>query len=374
MTANNSNEAGDQQQAQVPALFTPLTIRGVTLKNRIVIAPMCQYSAQDGFVNTWHVQHIGSRIVGGASLFIVEATAVVPEGRISINDLGIWKDEHIEGFKNIADFAHSQNAHIGIQLAHSGRKGSTVRLWEANGRDAVSNEDGGFDVVGPSNVPYDEFHKIPHELSLEEVEGVIESFVSAAKRAVAAGFDVIEIHGAHGYLLHSFYSPKSNFRTDKYGGSFENRTRLIVEVCERVRAVIPQEMPLFTRLSATDYVEDGWTVDDHVELSKLLKNVGVDLIDCSSGGNVPAKLSPFTNYQVPYAERVINEAGLLAGAVGMITDPIKANQIVEERRGDIVLIGRAVLREPFWPIQAAKALGHKVETAPQYKYGFWGYF
>ena len=370
----SSQEATEQQQV-VPALFTPLTIRGLTLKNRIAIAPMCMYSSTDGFANTWHVQHIGSRVVGGAGLFIVEATAVVPEGRISINDLGIWKDEHVEKLKEITDFAHSQGGHIGIQLAHSGRKGSTVRLWEANGRDSVSNEDGGFDVVGPSPVPYDEYHKVPHELTVDEIEQAIQAFVDAAKRAVDAGFDVIEIHGAHGYLLHNFYSPKSNLRTDEYGGSFENRTRLIVKVCERVRAAIPDGMPLFTRLSATDYVEGGWTPDDHVTLSKLLRDVGVDLIDCSSGGNIKASaLNPFTGYQIPFAERVVNEVGVLAGAVGMITDPVAANKILEEKKADLVLIGRVSLKEPNWPIQAAKALGHKIPTAPQYKYGFYGYF
>jgi len=239
----------------------------------------------------------------------------------------------------------------------------------------VSNEDGGFDVVGPSPVPYDEHHKIPRELTIEGIEQVIQAFVDAAKRAVVAGFDVIEIHGAHGYLLHNFYSPLSNFRTDEYGGSFENRTRLIVQICERVRAAIPDELPLFTRLSATDYVEEGWTVDDHVKLSQLLKDVGVDLIDCSSGANTRVKaFAQFVNYQVPFAERVVNEVGVLAGAVGLITDPVEANKIIEDKRADVVLIGRVSLREPNWPIRAAKELGYEVPTAPQYKFGYNRYF
>ncbi|KAL9651638.1 hypothetical protein ABK040_001583 [Willaertia magna] len=364
--------ASQQQQTEtnVPALFTPLTIRGVTLNNRITISPMCMYSAKDGKANAFHIQHIGSRIIGGAGLFIVEATAVSPEGRISPNDLGLWNDEQIEILKLITDFAHEQKAHIAIQIAHSGRKGSTHRLWESFGREAIPNNEGGWDVIGPSPIPYDDKHKTPKEMTIEEIEGIIQKWIDSAKRAVKAGFDVIEIHGAHGYLLHNFYSPKSNVRTDKYGGSFENRTRLITEIAKGIRANIPEEMPLFVRLSSSDLVEDGWTIEDTVNLSKLLKNVGVDLIDCSSGGNVPAKHNPFTHYQVPYAEKVRKEAEISTGAVGMITDPKKANEIIEQGLADLVLLGRESLREPYWPFKAAKELGYKgIPVPPQYIFG-----
>ncbi|KAL9643269.1 hypothetical protein ABK040_014725 [Willaertia magna] len=358
------------QQDNGPALFKPFPIRGLTLKNRIVVSPMCMYSSTDGFANAFHVQHVGSRVVGGCGLFFIEATAVTPEGRISPNDMGLWSDEHIDMLKFITDFAHNQNSHIGIQLSHAGRKGSTYRLWESHGRGAVSNEEGGWDVLGPSPVAYDERHKTPKELTIEEIEELIQKWVDAAKRAVKAGFDVIEIHGAHGYLLHSYYSPKSNFRTDEYGGSFENRIRLILEIAKGIRSVIPEEMPLFTRLSAVDYVEDGWKIEDTVKLSKALKEVGVDLIDCSSGGNVSVRYSPYAHYQVPYAEQVKREAMVPSGAVGMIVDPIKANEVIEKEQADLVFIGRESLREPYWPYKAAKELNYHLAVPPQYSRGF----
>lgn len=365
-----------QESNQVPALFTPLSIRGVTLKNRIVISPMCQYSSEDGFANTWHVQHYGSRAVGGAALVIIEATAVSPEGRISPNDLGLWKNEHIVNLKNIVDFAHQQNSLIGIQLAHSGRKGSTHRLWESFGRSAIANEEGGFDVVGPSAVAFDEKHKIPAELSVKDIERIVSDFVEAAKRSVNAGMDVIELHFAHGYLASSFLSPKSNHRTDQYGGSFENRSRLLLDIVRAVRAVIPETMPLFARLSAVEHVEGGWDLDDTVNLSKLLKENGVDLVDCSSGGNSSDQKIPKEHqFQVAYAKRVKAEVGVTTGAVGGISDPRDANRFIEEDYADLILIARASLRDPYWPIRAAKVLNYNsFASAPQLLLGYIGVF
>ncbi|KAL9644771.1 hypothetical protein ABK040_012425 [Willaertia magna] len=306
--------------AVIPPLFTPLTIRGLTLKNRIVISPMCMFSSKDGFANFFHVQHIGSRAIGGAGLFVVEATSVSPIGRISPHDLGIWKDDHIPMLKGITDMVHEFNSHICIQLAHAGRKASMDRKKGFVAYHAVPIEEGGWDVVSPSPVAFDTQYKVPKELSVEEIKEVVQEFVEAAKRSVQAGFDVIEIHGAHGYLIHSFYSPKANFRTDEYGGSFENRIRFLMEIVKGVRAVIPEEMPLFVRISAVEYVEDGWQIEDSVKLAKILKENGVDLIDCSTGGIIALKYISYDNYQVPYAEQIKREAGILTGAVGMIKE------------------------------------------------------
>ena len=356
---------------EVPALFQPITIRGLTLKNRIVVSPMCMYSSVDGFANFWHVQHIGSRVVGGAGLFMVEATGVSKTGRITPHCLGIYKDEHVDMLKQIVQFAHEQGGRIGIQIGHAGRKASTRALWEALGRHALSNEEGGWDVVGPSPVAFDDKNKVPAELKISEIEEVVQQFVDAAKRAVAARFDVIELHAAHGYLISSFLSPTSNHRTDLYGGSFENRIRLLVDIVKRIREVIPQEMPLFTRVSAEEYVGDqGWTLDDTVKLAHVLKDIGVDVLDCSSGGNsVTAKIHPIgmiPGYQVPFAERVKAEA-MPTGAVGRIVDAEQANSIIAEGKADLVFIGRKVLNDPYWPIRAAEQLGYKdIQVPPQY--------
>ncbi|KAG2375022.1 hypothetical protein C9374_010026 [Naegleria lovaniensis] len=354
-----------------PLLFQPITFRGLTLKNRIVVSPMCQYSSKDGFANFWHVQHIGSRVVGGAALFIVEACAVSEIGRITPHCLGLWKDEHIGMLKQIVDFAHEQGGKIGIQLAHSGRKGSTRALWEAFGRTALSNEEGGWEVVGPSPIAFDEQHRMPRELSEHDIEQVIEEFVQAAKRAVAAGFDVIEIHGAHGYLINSFLSPTSNKRTDQYGGSFENRIRLLCDIVTRVRQVIPQEMPLFVRISCEEYTSEGWNIEDTLKLAPILKDLGVDLMDCSSGGNASKLMSlaimVFPGYQVQYAEKV--RQVMPVGAVGKITEPKFANKILEDGKADLIFIGRQELNDPYWPIRAAKELGYSdMPIPPQYKF------
>ncbi|EFC35632.1 predicted protein [Naegleria gruberi] len=365
-----------QDISSVPPLFQPFKIRGLTLKNRIVVSPMCQYSSVDGFANFWHVQHIGSRIVGGAGLFIVEATGVSDIGRISPGCLGIYKDEHVDMLSKICQFTHEQGGHIGIQIGHAGRKASTGRLWEALGRKALTNEEGGWDVIGPSPIAFDDNHKVPAELSIEQIQEVIQQFVDAAKRAVKAGFDVIEIHGAHGYLISSFLSPTSNQRTDAYGGSFENRIRFLIEIVQRIRENIPTEMPLFVRVSADEYVgEEGWTMKDTTELAKILRDSGVDLLDCSSGGNnAKAKISPIgivQGYQVPFSEGVKKSVdGLATGAVGKIVEAKFANDLVKDGKADLVLIGRQDLNDPYWPIRAAQDLDYPVAVPPQYMFAF----
>ncbi len=346
-------------------LFSPLQIRNLVLKNRIVMSPMCQYSSEDGFANDWHLVHLGSRAVGGAALIFTEATAVCPRGRITPHDVGIWKDEHIESLKRITSFIRQQNSASAIQLAHAGRKASRSRPWE--GDRALSPAEGGWQVAGPGAMSFHSNESAPHSLSIEEIGQVIDQFARAAARADAAGFDVVEIHAAHGYLLHEFYSPLSNIRQDSYGGSFENRVRLLLEVTAAVRTEWPQQKPLFVRISATDWVEGGWTKYDSVELAKLLKEQGADLIDCSSGGNVPDAVIPAgPNYQVQYARSVKQDAGILTGAVGIITEPHQAEAIIAEGKADIVLIGRELLRDPYFALRAAKELEAAVEWPPQY--------
>ncbi|EFC37799.1 predicted protein [Naegleria gruberi] len=356
----------------IPALFEPITIRGMTLKNRIVVAPMCQYSCNDGFANTWHQIHATSRIVGGAALFIMEATGVSAIGRISPNCLGLYKDEHVEMLKTIVDQSHELGGKIGIQLAHAGRKASLGRLWDS-GRLALSEDRGGWEVVGPSELQFDDIHKMPREITIPEIEETIKDFIEAAKRAVKAGFDVIEIHGAHGYLIHSFMSPVSNLRTDMYGGSFENRTRLLLQIVDGVRGVIPEEMPLFVRLSCEDYMEEGWTSDDTVKVSQILKDHGVDLIDCSTGGTKPIQnvhgLVVEPGYQVKYSVAIKEKVDILTGAVGKLEDPILANKVIEEKKADLVLIGRAMMGDPYWALRAAKTLGYANAGIPP-QYGF----
>ncbi len=350
----------------ISTLFTPLKIREVELKNRIAVSPMCQYSAEDGFANDWHLVHLGSRAVGGAGLVIMEASAISPEGRITPDDLGIWQDAHIPPLKRIVDFIHSQGSVAGIQIAHAGRKASHSSPWK--GGRFLSEEEGGWHTVAPSAMPFSEGDRLPHALTPEGLENVIIDFHAAAKRALEAGFKVLELHAAHGYLLHEFLSPLSNLRTDDYGGSFENRIRLTVEVVEAVRRVWPEEYPLFVRISSTDWVEGGWNSNDSVKLAVVLKEKGADLIDCSSGGNIPnVKIPAGPDYQVEFAEAVGKGADILTGAVGIITEPDQAERIIAGGRADIVLLAREMLRDPYFPMHAAKALGADVVWPVQYE-------
>ena len=350
------------------ALFEPLTLRGLTLKNRIVVSPMCPYSAHDGFANDWHLVHLGSRAVGGAGLLIQEATAVSPEGRITPQDLGIWKDEHVDFQKRINQFIEAQGCVPGVQLAHAGRKASTYTSWLAPGHGAVPEAAGGWQVVAPSAVKFSDDYPQPVALDAAGLQKVVADFRSATERALAAGFKVIELHAAHGYLLHEFLSPLSNQRTDAYGGSFENRSRLLLEVVAAVRQVLPEELPLFVRISATDWAEGGWTADESVQLASLLKKAGVDLVDASSGGNVPAANIPVgPGYQVGFAERIKRETGLATGAVGLITTPAEAEKIVASGQADLVLLAREELRDPYFPLHAAHALGADVAWPVQYE-------
>ncbi|RSD19634.1 NADH:flavin oxidoreductase/NADH oxidase [Amycolatopsis eburnea] len=343
-------------------LFSPITVRGLTLPNRVWVSPMCQYSATDGFPGDWHLVHLGQFATGGAGLVLTEATAVTPEGRISPQDTGIWSDEHANAWRRIVDFAHGQDTAIGMQLAHAGRKGSTHRPWEGPG--SVMPEDGGWESVGPSATAFGSY-ATPRELTADEVSALPEVFAQAARRAENAGFDVLELHFAHGYLVHQFLSPLSNTRTDRYGGDFEGRTRLALEIADAVRATT--ELPLFARLSATDWADGGWTADDSVRLAKLLAERGIDLIDTSTGGNVPNPDIPVgPGYQVPFAERIRAEAGLPTGAVGMITDPHQAEEILERDQADVVFLARALLRDPHWPLRAANVLGADVRWPDQY--------
>lgn len=350
-------------------LLTPLTLREVTLRNRIGVSPMCQYSSEDGFFNDWHLVHLGSRAVGGAGLVCTEATAVVPEGRISPHDAGIWKDEHIEFLSRIARFLHQQSAVAGIQLAHAGRKASVRRPWE--GGTAIREAEGGWKTVAPSEIPFRDTDPIPHALTAGEIQGLVEAFRKAAQRALQAGFDVVEIHGAHGYLIHEFCSPLSNHRTDQYGGSLENRMRFALEVAAAVRSVWPERLPLLYRVSATDWVDGGWSPDDSVELARRLKAVAVDLMDCSSGGNSTAQKIPLVpGYQVPFAEKIRREAEIPTAAVGMITTAEQAEGIVSEGKADMVLLAREFLRDPYFPLHAATELGEKPSPPLQYARAF----
>jgi 2,4-dienoyl-CoA reductase-like NADH-dependent reductase (Old Yellow Enzyme family) len=349
-------------------LLTPLTIRGVTLRNRIVMSPMCQYSATEGFANDWHLVHLGSRAAGGVALVFVEATAVTRDGRISPGDMGIWSDEHIEPLARIARFVTSQGAVAGIQLAHAGRKASCDLPWRG-GASLKTPEEGGWPVIGPSAIPFDEGDPVPCELDHVGIDEVIAAFEAAARRALNAGFQVIEIHSAHGYLLHEFLSPISNRRSDEYGGSFENRTRLLLQIAERLRAIVPDELPLFTRISATDWVDGGWDIEQSVELAKRLKALGVDAIDVSSGGIAPhARIPVGKGYQVPFARRIREEAGIATGAVGLITDAEHADELITGGDADLVFIGRELLREPCWALKAAQALDGEPTWPIQYGY------
>ncbi|WP_316802645.1 NADH:flavin oxidoreductase/NADH oxidase [Pedobacter nototheniae] len=346
-------------------LFSPLTIKDVTFKNRLVISPMCQYSSVDGFANDWHLVHLGSRAVGGAALIIQEASAVTEDGRITYADLGIWKDEHVEKLKQIVSFIHENGAIAGIQLAHAGRKASCEVPW--NGGEQIAEGPNSWQPVGPSPVSFKEGQVLPHELTIKEIQDIVFAFRAAAKRAVDAGYKVVEIHAAHGYLLHEFFSPISNKRTDVYGGSFENRIRLVIDVVEAVQSVWPENLPLFLRISATDWTEGGWTEEDSVHLAAVLKDRGVDLIDTSSGGNVPDAIIPAgPNYQVPFADKIRNEIGILTGAVGIIVEAHQAEEILEQGKADLIFIARQSLREAYFPNHAAKTLGDDIEWPNQY--------
>jgi len=351
-------------------LFSPLKIKNTEFRNRIVVSPMCEYSSVDGFANDWHLIHLGSRAVGGAALVITEATAVSPEGRISPGDLGIWKDEHIEKLKQITDFIHEHGAIAGVQLAHAGRKASHEVPWKGN-KQIPSGDENGWKSLAPSPVAFSETEEAPLELNKAGIEKVKADFKTAAARALKAGFKMIEIHAAHGYLIHEFYSPLSNHRTDEYGGSFENRIRLLLEVVASVKESWPAENPLFVRISSTDWTEGGWTADDSINLAKKLKEAGVDLIDCSSGGNILAKIPLKPGYQVEFAERIRKASGVMTGAVGLITEAEQADEIIKGGQADMVLLARELLRDPYFPLRAAHQLGQEIKWPVQYERAKW---
>jgi 2,4-dienoyl-CoA reductase-like NADH-dependent reductase (Old Yellow Enzyme family) len=347
-------------------LFSPLLIRNISLKNRITISPMCQYSSWDGFANNWHLVHLGSRAVGGAGLIIQEATAVSPEGRITPYDMGIYKEEHLEMLQTITSFIKQQNSMAGIQLAHAGRKASCDAPWY--GGKQLNNKNGGWQTVAPSAIPFGTEENAPVELTKEGISKVIQDFRTAALRAFQAGYDVIEIHAAHGYLIHQFLSPLSNHRTDEYGGSFENRIRLLIEVVNAIREVWPGNLPLFVRISATDWAEGGWDLEQSIKLAAVLKDKGIDLIDCSSGGLVPhVKIPVGPGYQVPFSERIKQETGIMTGAVGLITKAQQAEEILEKNQADLIILARLSLREPYFPLHASKTLGDQVNWPKQYR-------
>jgi 2,4-dienoyl-CoA reductase-like NADH-dependent reductase (Old Yellow Enzyme family) len=347
-------------------LFDPLTIRDLQFANRVFVSPMCQYSSSGGLPNDWHLVHLGSRAVGGAALVMTEATAVLPEGRISPQDLGIWSDAQVEPLRRIVRFIHDQGSVAGMQLAHAGRKASTRRPWESAG--AVPESEGGWNnVMAPSAIAFTENYPKPQALTRDGIQEIVAAFAAAARRACDAGFRVIEIHAAHGYLIHEFLSPLSNQRDDDYGGSFENRTRALREIARAVRGAWPRGAPLFVRISATDWVQGGWDLEQSIALARELKQLDVDLIDCSSGGSVPqANIPVGAGYQTPFAQRIRDEAEILTGAVGMITSPAQAEHIINTGQADAILMAREFLREPYWPLRAAQELRQSVSWPVQY--------
>lgn len=351
----------------MPNLFDPLPLRGLELPHRIIVSPMCQYSCVDGLATDWHLVHLGSRAVGRAAAVFAEATAVTREGRISPHDLGIWSDAHIEPLRRAFSFIGRQGSIPGIQLAHAGRKASTAEPWK--GGKPISPRQGGWTpIFAPTALPFNDGYQTPHSLSRSEIQRVVAAFAAAARRAEAAGARIIELHAAHGYLLHSFLSPLSNQRRDEYGGIFENRIRIVCETVIAVRKVWPERYPLFVRISATDWTEGGWTLEDSIALVRHLRPLGVDLVDCSSGGNVSsAKIPVGPGYQVAFAEEIRRATGVLTGAVGMITEPAQADQIIRAERADVVFLARQFLRDPYWPLIAARELGHPIEWPAQYE-------
>jgi 2,4-dienoyl-CoA reductase-like NADH-dependent reductase (Old Yellow Enzyme family) len=354
----------------MPHLFEPLTIKSITLRNRIGVSPMCMYSYSKGFANDWLLTHLGARAVGGAGLVIAEATAVEPRGRITPHDLGIWSDDHIEPLARATHVVKENGAVAGIQIAHAGRKAGMQRSWESDSS-ILQDDPPGWQVIGPSPIAFSDGYGLPHELSLDEIKDVQASFRSAAVRAQAAGFEWLEIHAAHGYLIHSFYSPVSNQRTDQYGGSFENRIRFLLETVRAIRPVWPEDLPLTVRISGTDWVEGGWTVAESVELARQLKAEAVDLLDCSSGGSAAQASIPLgAGYQVPISEAVRKGADILTAAVGLITSPAQADEIIRNERADIVLLGREMLRDPYWALHAAQTLKQPLPVPAQYSRAF----
>jgi len=351
-------------------LFEPLTIKEITLRNRIGVSPMCQYSYRDGISNDWQVVHLGTRAVGGVGLIITEATAVEPRGRITPWDVGIWSDEHIEPLRKVTKVIKENGAVAGIQIAHAGRKACTGQPW-TGGKPLQPGDPDWWQVVGASPLPFSPQHQVPVELTVENIGKIRAAFVQAARRSLEAGFEWLEIHGAHGYLLQSFCSPRSNQRSDRYGGSFENRVRFMLEVVQDVRAVWPERLPLTVRISGFEWVEDGWTLEESVNLGRLLKAEGVDLVDCSSGGNIfDARVPSEPGYQVFIAEAVRKGAGISTAAVGLITEAKMADAIVRGGQADLVLLGREMLRNPYWALYAAKELGHPAPVPPQYLRSF----
>ncbi len=349
----------------MPHLFSKLRMRDVDFANRIAVSPMCQYSSVDGYANDWHFAHLAARAVGGAGLVFTEAAAVTPEGRISPQDLGVWSEKHFEPLERIVRFLDAQGARAGVQLAHAGRKASTYRPGAGNG--AVPEASGGWRPLAPSAVAFNDAYPMPDEMTVDQIHAAHRAFAAAAERAFAAGFRVIEIHGAHGYLIHEFLSPLSNRRADAYGGSFDNRTRFIRECVAAVRRVLPERCPLFLRISATDWVEGGWDIDQSVELARQLLALGVDVIDCSSGGNVEkAEIPVGPGYQAPFAERIRREANIATAAVGMITGAAQADQIIRNEQADLVVLAREMLRDPYWPLHAAQELGQVATWPRQY--------
>lgn len=346
-------------------LFEKYKLRGIEFRNRIWVSPMCQYSSENGMPTDWHLVHLGTRATGGAGLVIMEATAVSPEGRISPSDAGIWSDEHANAYKRITAFIKSQGAIAGIQIAHAGRKASTTEPWNGDGK--VDEENGGWETVAPSASAFKEDYPQPRAMTKADIEQAIEDFVAAARRSVEAGFEVIEIHAAHGYLFHEFLSPLSNERTDEYGGSLENRMRFPLEVSRQVRRIVPENLPVFVRISATDWTDDGWDLEQSIEFCRQLKEIGIDLIDVSTGGNVPdAKIPVAPDYQVPFASAIRKQAGIATAAVGMITEPRQAEEILQKGEADAVLLAREFLREPYFPFRAARELGAEVDVPKQY--------
>jgi 2,4-dienoyl-CoA reductase-like NADH-dependent reductase (Old Yellow Enzyme family) len=350
----------------MPHLFSELRLRDVTLPNRVGVSPMCQYSCANGFASDWHFVHLGSRAVGGAGLVFTEAAAVVPEGRISPQDLGVWSEAHFEPLERITRFITEQGAVPGIQLAHAGRKASTHRPWSGSGK--IDPADGGWTPLAPSPLAFSDSYPTPREMTGADIEAAQKAFAVAAERAVRAGFRIIELHAAHGYLFHEFLSPLSNQRTDRYGGSFENRTRFLRDTVSAVRKVLPDGCPLFVRISSVDWAPGGWDIEQSVELARLLKALGVDLIDCLSGGNVERAVIPVgAGYQLPFADRIRRQADMATAAVGMITGAAQADQMVRNNQTDLVLLARELLRDPYWPLHAAQELGHLAPWPEQYQ-------
>ncbi len=348
-------------------LFEKLKLRGVEFRNRIWVSPMCQYSSENGMPTDWHLVHLGSRAVGGAGLVIMEATAVSPEGRISPSDAGIWSEAHGEAYKKITSFIKSQGAIAGIQIAHAGRKASTAAPWD--GGKKVEEKSGGWETLAPSAIAFNDDYPMPREMPLNDIKKATDDFAAAAERSVEAGFEVIEIHAAHGYLFHEFLSPLSNKRIDEYGGSLENRMRFPLEAARKVRQIVPESLPVFVRISSTDWTENGWDLEQSIEFCRQLKEIGIDLIDCSTGGNVPhAKIPVAPNYQVPFAAEIRKQVGIATGAVGMITEPKQAEEILQKSEADAVLLAREFLREPYFVFRAAKELGEKIDCVPK-QYG-----